>query len=94
MNERLETVVALRSSSDGVVDFLCECADIGCMKHVQLTTIEYEAMRSDSRQFAVVPGHVKADFEHVVEQKGRFTIVRKTGGAGEIAEDMDPRSDA
>ena len=58
-----------------------------------MTTIEYEVERSDSRQFVVVPGHVKADYEHVVEQKDRFTIVRKTGGAGDIAEDMDPRSD-
>jgi hypothetical protein len=37
-----------------------------------------------------VPGHEGA-FEHTVEQRPGYTVVRKDRRAGEIAESTDPR---
>jgi hypothetical protein len=68
---------------------LCECANPDCTERIQIATAEYAAVRSDSRQFVVVPGHEFVDVEEVVTRNDRFEIVRKTGVAGEFAELLD-----
>jgi hypothetical protein len=57
-----------------------------------LTLSEYEEVRSESRWFAVAPGHVSERVEHVVRTTDRYLLVEKdTPAAVDIAEDSDPR---
>ena len=59
---------------------------------VHLTVAEYEEVRSDSRWFAIVPGHLTEEIEHVVRTTDRYAIVEKdTLEAVEIAETTDRR---
>ncbi|HXV56389.1 MAG TPA: hypothetical protein VD704_00840 [Gaiellaceae bacterium] len=92
VNERIREV------SEGLprveeTEFLCECGDRACTEPIRLTLPEYEQIRSESRLFAVVPGHVEPTVETVVRETDRFAVVRKTEPeAAEIVDATDPRS--
>jgi hypothetical protein len=55
---------------------------------------EYEAIRAHDTHFVVAVGHVDVRIEDVVRHTDRFEVVAKRGVAGEIAEDLVPRSAA
>jgi hypothetical protein len=90
INERLEARIPVAVAGDERLAVLCECADADCTERIPITPGEYEAVRSDPRQFVVVPGHECVNVENVVSSNDRFEIVRKTGVAGEFAELLDP----
>src|SRR3712207_7923594 len=64
--------------------FYCECGDAKCFEHLQLTRPEYEAVRADSARFAVIPGHVFAGAEHVVEAYDDYAVVRSEEHTSEL----------
>jgi hypothetical protein len=93
VNERLEEVnAAFESMVDGA-EFVCECADIGCVERIELSIEQYEAVRDVPTHFIVKPGHELADEERIVDSHGEYLIVEKIGHAGQRATDLDPRSD-
>ena len=90
VNERL---AAAEVPAEGeLLSFLCECADIDCLQPVELARREYEAVRSDGAQFVIAPDHAITDLERVVLQTDRYWVAKKLGGAGAIAEELDPRA--
>jgi hypothetical protein len=93
VNEEIEKLGLVESESEQrLAAFVCECSDGTCADQVQLTLAEYEEVRSQSGWFAVAPGHVTREVEHVVRTTDRYLIVEKdTPGAAEIAEITDPR---
>ncbi len=93
VNERLEEVNAAFGSMVEGGDFVCECADIGCVERIELTLTQYEALRSVPTHFIVKPGHELAEEERVIEAHADFLVVEKIGEAGERAADLDPRTD-
>ena len=90
INERLESRVQATSAEDDGLSVLCECADADCTERISVTSDEYAAVRADSRQFVLVPGHENVDIEEIVVRNDRFEIVRKTGVAGDFADMLDP----
>jgi hypothetical protein len=76
---------------DRAVAFRCECAALGCNQLLDLTPAEYEHVREDSRRFLLVPGHEIVEVEVVVERHPTHIVVEKTGRAGAVAEETDPR---
>jgi len=78
---------------DGLIPFICECAEESCKEIVRLTSAEYEHVRADGAHFLNAHGHVAAagPHAHVVEEHDRYTIVQKVGRAGEIVRELDPR---
>jgi hypothetical protein len=68
------------------VGFHCECEDLGCAEILNLTSQEWQFVRSKPNQFAVAPQHVAADAETVVLRRPDYWIVEKFGEAGEVAE--------
>lgn len=91
MNERLEEIG--EEFGDENVDFVCECADPACSESLSISPSVYEAVRDSPRRFVMVPGHQRAELEHVIEEHPDYVIVEKVGIAGEVAEDTDPRSE-
>ena len=75
------------------IPFICECADENCRELIVLSMDEYEEIRGNPRHFLNAPGHVRAGqgAAEVVHDRGRYTIVEKTGYAGDIVEGLDPR---
>ena len=75
------------------IPFICECADGNCRTLLVLSISEYEEIRQNPRHFLNAPGHTRADegAAQVVTDRGRYLIVAKTGHAGDVAEQLDPR---
>lgn len=91
INEKIEQ--AHPRSPDDYFRILCECGLADCERVIAIAIPEYEALRSDARQFAVVRSHVMPDVEDIVRDTERFTVVRKHEGTpARIAEEEDPRS--
>jgi len=89
-NELIEK--ATSGGGEVPVPYLCECGDESCFKYVTLTVAEYEAVRSDSARFFVVPGHEDVTAgEVVVESFPSYSVVEKGGEERAIVERSDPR---
>ena len=92
VNERIDQL----SAADAVarserLDFLCECADKGCLETVALTHDEYEAVRRTATHFPITPGHDDPDIERVVERQEGYVVVEKVGAAADVAVALNPR---
>jgi hypothetical protein len=76
----------------GLLTFVCECGRLGCNRLIQLTRPEYEALRANSRRFAVIDGHELLEVEDVGERADRYLVVEKRGKPeAEVVENTDPR---
>ena len=51
-----------------------------------------QKIRSDPKQFVVLPLHYTPEVEDLVAEEDSYWIVRKSGEAGEYVEALDPRS--
>ncbi|MEA2320909.1 MAG: hypothetical protein QOD81_759 [Solirubrobacteraceae bacterium] len=96
MNEatfrRINEGMEAGQDDSGLMTFMCECARLGCNKLIELTRAEYEAIRDNSRRFAVLAGHELPEVESVVERTDRYLVVEKDGHPeAEIVEHTDPR---
>ena len=91
-NERIEAHQKWVNPS--LAEWVCECADENCAEPVQLSIVEYEAVRAEATHFLVAPGieHVSPRVEHVVRREERYWIVEKVGVAAEMSKDHDPDS--
>jgi hypothetical protein len=58
-------------------EFVCECADAGCVERIEAPLDEYEEVREDPRLFLVKPGHVDEEVERVVSDEGGYEVVEK-----------------
>jgi hypothetical protein len=92
LNERLRDGSGTWGPGEGTFELVCECGDENCTRAIQLTPREYEGVRADEAQFAVVPGHERSDVEDIVGEHGDWIVVRKRGEAAVIAADTDPRA--
>ena len=91
VNERVETL-ARDLGPNAPYEFLCECANADCTFRIVLPLSVYEQIRSDTRQFVVLPLHYTPEVEDLVLEEETYWVVRKTGEAGEFVDRLDPRS--
>jgi hypothetical protein len=78
-------------SSDGTIDFLCECGERGgCGQRVRVPLDAYERARSQDDRFIVRPGHETPELERAVEWTDDYVVVDKVPAAELYVED-DPR---
>jgi hypothetical protein len=91
INEGIERAQQAASTPDHV-RIVCECGRLECDRVIAITLAEYESVRADPRQFAVVRDHVMADVERVVAKTDRYTVVAKREGTpAAVAIQEDPR---
>jgi hypothetical protein len=92
VNERLEHLAEAFQHVSEMNVFTCECAALDCVEQIQMSMDEYEAIRKDPNQFAVLPDHVYFDVEVIRSASDRYMVVSKIGEGAEIAKKLDPRS--
>ena len=92
INERLEAGLRRVPDRAELQEFICECGDRACEALISLTFEEYEAVRRDSRRFAVVPGHIFPEAERVVFSSERYEVVEKIGDAVPVTDAADRRA--
>lgn len=90
-NERIRATQRELRPSGERLPILCECEEPSCCEPILLSTEEYELVRADSTCFVVVSGH-PTDGEVLAERDGHL-VVRKTGRAGDVAAETDPRKE-
>ena len=86
VNERL---AALNEAFERVTKTFiaaCECADTGCVEMLTISPDQYRAVRGEPRHLVVLPGHVYAEVERIVEHHEHYIVVEKLRAAGELAE--------
>ena len=77
------------------VPFICECATESCTVIVRLSLAEYEEVRSAPTRFFVAPGHQASEgVVSILEDREGYVVLEKKGRAGEVATELDPRSDS
>jgi hypothetical protein len=91
-NERIKNAAEDYDVS-GPLPFLCECADPDCRSIVLLTMSEYEEIRAHPTHFINLPGHTEGEQEYAatVRKADGYLVVEKTGQAGDVVEELDPR---
>lgn len=92
INERLEAGLRQVRHLSQLQQFVCECGERDCDQLVSLTFEEYEAVRRDSRRFAIVPGHAQPAAERVVAGNERYEVAEKLGEAVEVTDAADRRA--
>ncbi len=94
INEKIEDLNAAFGSLTDTMTVVCECGDRNCTAQIELAVQAYERVRSDPTLFVVLPGHVYAEVEAVVDAAAGYEVVRKVEGeARELAVENDPRDD-
>jgi hypothetical protein len=78
-NERFRSAVTALALADGLVPFLCECADWDCLGRIEMTLADYAAVHDDREVFVIMLGHATVDGERPLETRELFEIVRKPG---------------
>lgn len=91
INEELEAGLRRVPRPPALQRFVCECGRQDCDVTVELSFEEYEAVRRDSRHFAVAPGHALPESERVLAERGRYEIVEKLGETVQMADAEDRR---
>jgi hypothetical protein len=96
VNERIRAILddPLVSSAFGSIEldpeWVCECANPGCMQRVAIRNDAYLAIRRHPARFLVFAGdgHVFFDIEEVTERHATYWIVEKTGRARSVAQEF------
>lgn len=91
VNERIRDLVTTLGGDDEF-EYFCECANADCTFRLPLRVEDYESIRNDPKQFVVLPGHYTPEIEDLVMVSDGYLVVRKSGEAGELVEQLDPRS--
>jgi hypothetical protein len=101
-NERIE-LAAHGMTLNGLVPFICECADERCAEIVRLSLEGYEEVRHNPRLFFCAPRHqaiaVDTGAGVLVEETPGCVLVETIGVAAEVAADeyrklTDPPTDS
>ena len=90
INEGIEEADSRPANS--FIHILCECGLEDCERVLAITRPVYERVRSDPRQFVILPPHLIAEVEAVVLESDGFLIVAKREGTpADSAFRTDPR---
>lgn len=93
VNERIKDVRSAEADPGEPIRFICECGRQDCVEEIDLTTAQYEAVRSSAERFFIVPGHESPEVERVVERHDGYDVVEKHEEEAAIAREADPRDD-
>lgn len=86
VNERIEGISKLfRWGKREPLDLVCECSNATCVRRIEMSQADYQALRSDETHFALYPGHADAEIEEVIASHAGYEIVAKRGPAAKIA---------
>ena len=92
VNQRITSLANLfKWGEPAPLDLVCECRNATCVKRIEMTRSEYEAVRAEETHFALYPGHADAEIERVISSHKGYEVVAKQGDAAEVARDLSSR---
>ena len=93
VNDKIREVNETFSVITGTFTIACECANPRCVSMIEIKPADYEAIRANPRRFAVLPGHLDSEIEHVVTEAEGYQVAEKRGEAAAVAEALSPQGD-
>jgi hypothetical protein len=70
----------------GLFSIACECADVSCVRPLDVTPEAYKAVRENPRTFLVLVDHIYPDVERLVSTHEGYAVVEAIGHGAQIAE--------
>ena len=77
VNERILQLSDGAAAPVARVAVVCECGNDGCFERIELTTVEYDAIRTCATRFVLLPGHEIAAHERVVERREGYVVAER-----------------
>ena len=93
VNDKIREINETFAVITGTFTIACECANPRCVGMVEIKPADYEAIRANPRRFAVLPGHLVADIEHLVTEAEGYQVAEKRGKAAAVADALVPQGD-
>jgi hypothetical protein len=91
-NERIRELNETFATLTDELILVCECGHGTCAEQISMKPGDYEALRAQPADFAIVPGHEIPEVEKVISRGEEYVIVRKKEGIPRrVAEVTDPR---
>jgi hypothetical protein len=91
-NERIRELNETFATLTDELMFVRECGHSTCAEQISMKPGDYEALRAQPADFAIVPGHEIPNVEEVIARGEEYEIVRKKEGIPRrVAEVTDPR---
>lgn len=91
-NESVSENPTTAHASEGGSSYRCECSDRRCSRAITMTPAEYAVVRAYATHFAIARDHENPESEQVLEENGRFAVVKTvTGDEVRLARRSDPR---
>lgn len=80
--ERVEKLLIIRGRANHLTPhsdstFNCECDDSECKETISMSTEMYEQVHKKTKQFVVIPSHVRLDIEDVSVRFPNYVVVEK-----------------
>lgn len=94
LNEKIVELERRFAIASATFTIACECADASCVRMLEIRPEEYERIRANPRQFAVLPGHVYVEVEAVVGEAGEYLVVEKTAPTAALIAEERAEQDA
>jgi hypothetical protein len=60
-------------------DFVCECSQVTCSERIGVPTETMRRLHDERDLYVILPAHINADLEELVESQHDFAVVRKPG---------------
>jgi hypothetical protein len=77
VNERIVQLSDGAESPVARLAVVCECGNDGCFERIELTKVEYDAIRSRATRFVLLPGHEMTAHERVVERRVGYVVAER-----------------
>jgi len=91
-NDRVKALNEAFSLVTPLGEWICECANVGCIERIEMSVDAYEAVRRHETRFFVAPSdeHFWPDVERVIEHTDGYWVVELTLQESEAERDDAP----
>jgi hypothetical protein len=91
-NDRVKELNEAFSLVSPLGEWICECANVGCIERIEMSLDAYEAVRLYEKRFFIAPSdeHFWPDVERVIEQTDGYWVVELTVQESEAERDDAP----
>jgi hypothetical protein len=82
VNDRVRTLNEAFEPILSTGEWVCECADTGCVERLELSVAEYDEIAAHAERFVAIAGHEQLGVDRIVERVNGYVVVERRRKAG------------
>jgi hypothetical protein len=86
VNEKILEINESFGALNGSISVACECAQVDCVKVLEISADAYRAVRKNPRTFVVLADHIFPDVEIVLSRHAGYAVVEAIGRGAQVTE--------